>query len=228
MLDPWSAIALSIQVAAIATLASLPLALALGHVLARREFWGKAIVEAVVMLPLVLPPVVTGLLLLKLFGRNSVIGGWFAALGLPLSFSTAAVVLAAAVVGFPLLLRATRTAFELVDVRYEQLSRTLGLRRWPTFLRVTLPLAAPGILAGCVLAFTRALGEFGATVVLAGNIEGQTRTIALAVYALLDAPSEQDAMVPLLGASIGLSLLAVIGHELLLRRHRERLELHRG
>jgi molybdate transport system permease protein len=228
VLDPWSAITLSIQVATIATLLSLPFALALGYVLARREFWGKTIVEAVAMLPLVLPPVVTGLLLLKLLGRNSWIGGMFAALGLPLSFSTAAVVLAAAVVGFPLLLRATRSAFELVDVRYEQLSRTLGLRAWPTFVRVTLPLAAPGILAGCVLSFTRALGEFGATVVLAGNIEGQTRTIALAVYALLDAPSEHDAMVPLLGASVALSLLAVIGHESLLRRHRARLELHRG
>jgi molybdate transport system permease protein len=228
MLDPGAAIVLSIEVAALATLLSLPPAIALGYLLARRDFVGKTLLEAVALLPLVLPPVVTGLLLLRLFGRNSTIGGWFQAIGLPLSFSTAAVVLAAAVVGFPLLLRATRTAFEAVDVRYEQLSRTLGLRRWSTFVRVTLPLAGPGIFAGCILSFARALGEFGATVVLAGNVEGQTRTIALAVYALLEAPTEQASMMPLLVASIGLSFLAVVVHEVLLRRHRARLELHRG
>lgn len=228
MIDPWSAIQLSLEVAAIATVMSLPLAVALGYLLARRDFYGKTLVEAVVLMPLVMPPVVTGLLLLNLFGRRSVVGGWFESLGMPLSFSTAAVVLAAATVGFPLLVRATRTAFESVDVRYEQVSRTLGHAPLSTFFRVTLPLAAPGVLAGSVLSFTRALGEFGATVVLAGNVEGETRTIALAVYALLDTPSEQQTMLPLLAASVVLSVLAVVLHEALLRRHRSRLELHRG
>lgn len=228
VLDPGSAIALSIRAAALATACSLPVAIPLGYGLARRDFVGKTAVEALVLLPLVLPPVVTGLLLLRVFGRRSPIGAWFDAIGLPLSFSTAAVVLAAAVVGFPLLVRTTRTAFEAVDVRYEDVARTLGLGPLATFLRVTLPLAAPGILAGCILSFTRALGEFGATVVLAGNVEGETRTIALAVYALLDAPGATDAMTPLLLASVGLSVVAVAIHEALLRRHRARLEWHRG
>jgi len=228
IVHPASAILLSLQVATVATLGSLPVAVGLGYTLARRDFLGKVWIEAIVLLPLVLPPVVTGLLLLRMFGRRSAVGAWFARMGMPLSFSTAAVVLAAAVVGFPLLVRATRTAFESVDVRYEHLSRSLGLSAWPTFLRVTLPLAAPGIIAGTVLAFTRALGEFGATVVLAGNVEGQTRTIALAVYALLETPKQQPAMTPLLVASIGLSFAAVVLHEALLRRLRARLELHRG
>lgn len=225
-LDPWLAIGLSLRAAALATLLSLPAAIALGHALARRRFLGKALVEAIVLLPLVLPPVVTGLLLLRVFGRRSPIGASLAAAGLPLSFSTGAVVLAAAIVGFPLLVRSTRSAFEAIDVRYEQLSRTLGWGKVSTFVRVSLPLAAPGILAGSVLAFTRALGEFGATVVLAGNVEGDTRTIALAVYTLLDAPRSDPAMRPLLAASVGLSLLAVLVHEVLTRHHLERLGLH--
>lgn len=228
IVDPWAAVRLSVVVATVATVLMLPLATALGLLLARRRFPGKALVEGLVLLPLVLPPVVTGLVLLQVFGRGSPVGRFFAALGLPLSFSTAAAVLAAAVVGFPLLAGAARTAFESVDPRYEQLSRTLGVGRLATFVRVSLPLAAPGLLAGAVLAFARALGEFGATVVIAGNIEGQTRTIALAVYTLLDVPGGETAMAPLLVASLVLSFAAVLGHEALRRRHRRRLELHHG
>lgn len=221
--DPWSAIALSMRVSAIATLISLPLAIGLGYLLARRDFRGKFVVEALVLLPLVLPPVVTGLVLLHVFGRHAWLGSAFAAIGLPLSFSTAAAVLAAAVVGFPLLVRAIRTAFEAVDVRYEDMSRTLGLSAVQTFRRVTLPLAAPGIFAGSILCFARALGEFGATIIVAGNMEGSTRTIALAVYTLLDTPQSDARLVSLLAASIVLSILAVSLHEFLLRRHRRAL-----
>lgn len=178
--------------------------------------------------PMVLPPVVTGLLLLDVVGRRTLLGGWLAARGLPLSFSFAAAVLAALTVGLPLYVWTARAAFQAVDRRYEEVSLTLGVSPGRTFLRVTLPLALPGLAAGMVLAFARGLGEFGATAVLAGNLEGETRTLALAIYSLLEVPDGEAAMRPLLLASVGLSLLALTGYELLLRWQRRRLELDRA
>ena len=224
--DAAAAVRLSVLVGLWCTALGLPLAVAVGWALARGRFPGKALVSGVVLAPMVLPPVVTGLLLLDLLGRQSAVGGALAAAGLPLSFSFAAAVLAALVVGLPLYIWSARAAFEAVDTRLEEVSWTLGVPPWQTFLRVTLPLAVPGLCAGAVLAFARGLGEFGATAVLAGNMAGETRTIALAVYALLDTPGGESATRPLVVASVALSLGALAGYELLVRWQRRRLELH--
>ena len=178
--------------------------------------------------PLVIPPVVTGFLLLSLLGTQAPLGRALAAVGLSVPFTLVGATLAALVVGFPLYVVAVRGAFEVVDPHLEELSWTLGVPPWQTFRRVSLPLALPGIAAGAVLAFARALGEFGATVVLAGNVEGQTRTIALAVYSLLESPTGREAIWVLVGASVVLSLAALLGFEALTRRQRRLLEDRRG
>ena len=219
---------LSLGVGLWCSLLGLPLAVGLGWLLARRSFPGKAVLGTLLLSPMVLPPVVTGLLLLDVVGRRTLLGGWLAARGLPLSFSFAAAVLAALTVGLPLYVWTARAAFQAVDRRYEEVSLTLGVSPGRTFLRVTLPLALPGLAAGMVLAFARGLGEFGATAVLAGNLEGETRTLALATYSLLEVPDGEAAMRSLLLASVGLSLLALTGYELLLRWQRRRLELDRA
>jgi len=226
--DAAAAVRLSLAVGAACAAIGLPLAVALGWLLARRRFPGRPLLGALVLLPMVLPPVVTGLLLLDLLGRRSAVGGWLASHGLPLSFSFAAAVLAALVVGLPLYVWTARAAFDAVDRRLEEVSLTLGVPPGRTFLRVTLPLALPGLAAGMVLAFARGLGEFGATAVLAGNVEGETRTIALAVYSLLEAPDGEAASRPLLAASVVLAVAALAGYELLLRWQRRRLELGDG
>lgn len=223
--DPLLAIQLSVAVGIASTVATLPPALACAWALARWRFRGKSFVSAVMLAPLVLPPVVTGLVLLRAFGRASLVGGWLASLGWPVTFSLTGAVLAASVVGFPLYVIAIRSAFEAVDRRLEEVSWTLGVPPPQTFRRVTLPLALPGIAAGMVLAFARGLGEFGATAVIAGNMEGRTRTIALAVYTLLDAPDGDAALRILLLGSVGLSLCALLGFEALTRWQRRRLEL---
>lgn len=223
--DPLAAIRLSLVVGAVATILGLVPALALAWVLARGRFWGKSLVSALMLTPLVAPPVVTGLVLLRVFGRTTTLGGWLTALGLPVTFSLFGAILAALVVGFPLYVVTIRTAFEAVDPRYEEVSLTLGVRPWATWRRITLPLAFPGIAAGIVLAFARALGEFGATAILAGNMEGRTRTIALAVYALLDMPDGEPQIRTLLAASLALSFAALAGFELLNRWQRRRLDL---
>lgn len=226
MVDPFLAIRLSLIVAAVATVLGLLPALALAWVLARRRFPGKSLLGSLLLAPLVLPPVVTGLLLLQAFGRNSPLGGMLADLGLPMSFSLGGAMLAALVVGFPLYVISIRSAFEAVDPRYEEVSLSLGVPPLATWRRVTLPLALPGIAAGMVLAFARALGEFGATAVIAGNMEGQTRTIALAVYTLLDAPNGETGVRTLVWASILLSVGALMGFEALNRWQRRRLDLN--
>jgi len=226
--DALSAIRLSLAVGAACATLGLPVAIGLGWLLARRRFPGRSVLGTLVLLPMVLPPVVTGLLLLDLLGRRSPLGAWLAAHGLPLSFSFAAAVLAALVVGLPLYVWTARAAFDAVDRRYEEVSLTLGVPPVRTFLRVTLPLALPGLAAGTVLAFARGLGEFGATAVLAGNMEGETRTIALAVYTLLESPDGEAAGRPLLAASVGLAVVALGGYELLVRWQRRRLELDDG
>jgi molybdate transport system permease protein len=209
----------------VSTLATLPLAVACAWVLARGRFRGKSLLSALIFTPLVLPPVVTGLLLLRGLGRNSTVGAWLAAAGWPVSFSLTGAVVAASIVGFPLYVLAIRGAFEAVDPRLEEVSWTLGIPPGRTFSRITLPLALPGVAAGMVLAFARGLGEFGATAVVAGNMEGKTRTIALAVYSLMDAPNGEASIQVLLLASLGLSLAALAGFEGLNRWQRGRLDL---
>jgi molybdate transport system permease protein len=224
----WSAVRLSLFVALLATALGLLPAVGLGWLLARHDFRGKTLVSTLVLSPLVMPPVVTGFLLLTLLGSQSPLGRALASLGLPVPFTILGAAIAAFVVGLPLYVLSIRGAFEAVDAQYEALSWTLGVPPWPTFLRISLPLAMPGIAAGAVLAFARALGEFGATIVLAGNVEGATRTIPLAVYSLLESPSGRDATWVLVGASVALSLLALLGFEALSRRQRRRLEHDRG
>lgn len=225
-LDLAATIRLSLVVALWCTIAALPIAVALGWVLARKRFFGKTIVTAAVMVPMVLPPVVTGLVLLAAFGRKGTFGPLLSALGIEVSFTVLGAVLAATVVGLPLFVMSTRAAFEAVDPAYEELSATLGDRPWRTFVRVTLPLALPGIAGGAVLAFARALGEFGATIVLAGNTS-DTRTISIAIYGLLDRPDAHREVLWLSLASVALSLGALVGYEVLVRRQRRRLELDR-
>lgn len=218
-----SAVWLSLQVGLLAAVLGLLPAMALGYVLARKRFPGHGLVSALVLVPMVLPPVVTGLILLELVGRNTPLGGALAQIGLPLSFSFGGAVLAALVVGLPLYVWSSRAAFTAVDPRLEQLAATLGAPPRQQLWRVTLPLALPGLAAGAVLAFARGLGEFGATAVLAGNIEGETRTISLAVYQLLEDPSAEGVGL-LAAASVALSVGALMAFEGLNRWQHKRLE----
>lgn len=215
-----SPVGLSLLVATCGALLGLAPAIGLGWLLARRSFPGKTVLSALLLSPLVLPPVVTGLLLLRLFGRRGALGPWLSDVGVSIPFTTLGAVIAGLVVGLPLYVIAARTAFEGVDRRLEDVAATLGASPGQVLWRITIPLAWPGLLAGAVLAFARALGEFGATAVLAGDVPGRTRTLSLAVYALLSAPGGEPDAMRLSLVSIGLSVLALMAHELLLRRHR--------
>jgi molybdate transport system permease protein len=206
-----------------ATALLLPLATAVGWWLARGRSRLRPLVSLVVTLPLVLPPVVIGWLLLAVFGRPTPVGGLMYALGLGLPFTPLAATVAAAVVGLPLAVASSRAAFEAVDVRLEEVSQACGEPPWRCFWRVTVPLAAPGLAAGAVLAFARAIGEFGATMVFAGDTPW-TRTLAIAVYAGLDDPGGPS-VVPWVLASGGLGAAALLGHEALVRWQRRRLEV---
>jgi molybdate transport system permease protein len=221
-------VTLSLGVAAWATLVASPFAIAVGWLLARKSFPGKALVSTFVYAPLVLPPVITGFVLLKLLGRRGPVGAWLASHDLSIPFTFAGAVVASVVVGFPLFVAVVRSAFESVDRRHDEVASTLGLPPLRVFLRVTLPLAVPGILAGAVLSFARALGEFGATIVLAGNIEDETRTIPMAVYSYMESASGEGPAWRLVWVSLALCLSAMLGYELLVRRHRRLLELDRG
>jgi len=226
--DTRSAITLSLIVALLATVAGFPVALAAGWLLARLDFPGKALVSTLMLAPLVMPPVVTGFLLLSALGTHSPLGRWLDTVGITIPFTLLGAAVAALVVGLPLYVLSVRNAFEAVDPHYEEVSWTLGVPPARTFRRISFPLALPGIAAGAVLAFARGLGEFGATVVLAGNVEGKTRTIALAVYTLLESPAGRGATWTLVGASVILALVALLGYEALSRRQRRRLEVHDG
>ena len=195
--------------AAAATLIMLPPGVAIAWVLARRRFPGKAIVETLVSLPLVVPPVATGLILLWLFGRRGPIGGPLQALGIDVIFTPRAVVIAMAVMGLPLLVRTARAGFEQVTRRYEQVAETLGAGPWRVFTTITLPLASRTILAGALLGFTRALGEFGATIVVAGSIPGRTRTLAVGIYSYTETGQDRAAAV-LLAVSLAIAFGAVL------------------
>ena len=207
----WAVILLSIRVAVGAVALSLVPGIAAGWLLSRWQHPLRGLVQGLVMLPLVLPPVVTGYLLLYLLGRSRPFGqAWHAWTGGHIAYTTTACVLAAAVVGFPLLVEAIRLSMLAVDPRLEQVSRSLGRGPIDTFLRVTLPLSLPGVASGAVLAFARALGEFGATIVLAGNVTGETRTIPVAVYTLLNVRDGEAAAMRLVGVSVVLALGALL------------------
>ena len=223
----WQALALSARVALCSTLLCLPAGVALGWLLARREFHGKAAIEALVQLPMVLPPVVPGFLLLWVFGRRGPLGAWLEqAFGLVLAFDWKGAVLAAAVMAFPLLVQPVRVAFRLIDVRLEHAATTLGATRWDAFLTIGLPLALPGILAGAVLCFSRGLGEFGATMAFVGNIPGETRTLPLAIYSFMQIPDGESAAMRLAWLSITVAVAALLASHVLTRRVERRLGYH--
>ncbi len=219
----WTAVLLSLRVAVVATLCALPLAIWVAHLLARRDFPGKQVVNGLVHLPLVLPPVVTGYLLLVVFGGNGVIGGWLRDLtGFTFAFRWTGAALAAAIMAFPLMVRAIRLGIEAIDQGLEEAAATLGASRWRIFRTVTLPLILPGVLAGAVLGFAKALGEFGATITFVAAIPGQTQTIPSAIYALLQVPGQEPAVVALVVVSIILAMGALIASEWLARRVRSK------
>ena len=220
----WAAILLSLRVAVVATIVATPIGIAVAWLLARRDFWGKALLDAVVHLPLVLPPVVTGYLLLLSLGRRSLVGGWLADhLGLVFSFRWTGAALACGLMGFPLLVRPIRLSLEAVDRKLEQAASTLGAAPWRVFATITLPLALPGILAGMVLGFAKAIGEFGATITFVSNIPGETQTISSAIYALIQTPDGDAAALRLVGVSIIIATGALIASEWLARRATRRL-----
>lgn len=217
--DEITAIWLSLKVATIATLASLPFAIACAYVLARKDFWGKSIVNGLVHLPLVLPPVVTGYLLLITFGRRGPVGSALeSCCGIVFSFRWTGAALACAVMAFPLVVRAIRLAIEAIDPRLEAAAATLGARPSMVFFTVTLPLALPGILAGAIIGFAKALGEFGATITFVSNIPGETQTIATSIYSYTQAPGGDDNALRLTLVSVAIAMLALIASELLARR----------
>jgi len=203
----------------VAVLLTLPLAYALAWLLARRRFPGRLLLDAAIHLPLVLPPVVTGWLLLLLFGRAGPVGGWLEEqFGITLVFRWTGAALAAAIMALPLMVRAMRLSIEAVDRRLVEAARVLGAPPWRAFLSITLPLSAPGIAAGAMLGFARSLGEFGATITFASNITGETRTLPLAIYSGLQLPGAEAQVARLAVISIVLSIAALVASEMLVRR----------
>jgi molybdate transport system permease protein len=215
----WTAIRLSLKVASVAALASLPLGVLVAYLLARRDFPGKSLVDGIVHLPLVLPPVVTGYVLLILFGKNGPIGAFLhSALGVTLSFRWTGAALACAVMGFPLMVRAIRVAMEAIDPRHEEVARSLGAPPLWVFATVTLPLALTGILSGTVLCFAKALGEFGATITFVSNIPGETQTIPSAIFTYTQSPGGDAGAIRLSLVAIMISLAALFVSNALARR----------
>ncbi len=217
--EEWAAIRLSLRVATVAMVTTLPLGLALAFLLARYDFWGKAILNGVIYLPLVLPPVVTGFLLLVLFGRKGPIGSFLADhFGIVFSFRWTGAALAGAVMGFPLMVRAIRLSIEAVDRRLEAAAGTLGASPIWVFATVTLPLILPGIIAGMILAFAKAMGEFGATITFVSNSPGETQTGPSAIYALTQTPDGDAGAYRLTLISVAVSMTALIASEWLAQR----------
>lgn len=220
----WQVLLLSLKIAGVAILLSLPVSIFVAWILARCQFWGKALFDGIVHLPLVLPPVALGYLLLVTMGRRGIVGQWlYQYLGINFSFNWKGAALASAVVAFPLVVRSIRLAIESIDLRLEHVARTLGASKYRVFVTITLPLAFPGILMGIVLGFARCLGEFGATITFVSNTEGETRTIPLAMYSLLQVPNGEQGAMRLCIISIVLSLIALIISEWLNRWHKRKL-----
>lgn len=211
--DEWRAVALSLRVSLWATALSLPLGIYVAHVLARREFWGKHVLNGLVHLPLILPPVATGYLLLLTFGRKGFVGQYLDMIGIVLAFKWTGAVLAAAVMAFPLMVRAIRLSIEAVDPRLEQAASTLGASPPWVFVTVSLPLILPGIIVGAVLAFAKAMGEFGATITFVSNIPGQTQTLPSAIYSFLQVPGGDPQAFRLVLVSIFVAMTALIVSE---------------
>jgi molybdate transport system permease protein len=217
--DEWTAVELSLRIALVATACALPFGIAIGWLLARRNFWGKTLLDGLVFLPLVLPPVVTGYLLLISFGRKGPIGAFlYDHLGIVFSFRWTGAALACGIMGFPLMIRPIRLALEAIDRRLEDAAATLGANPVRVFFTVTLPLALPGVIAGVMLCFARALGEFGATITFVSNIPGETQTISAAIYTLTQVPGGDAAAGRLVLIAIALALAALIASEWLARR----------
>jgi molybdate transport system permease protein len=209
--EEWRAVALSLRVSFWATLVSLPVGIAVAYVLARYRFWGRQLLNGLVHLPLILPPVVTGYLLLLTFGRKGAVGAFLdQAFGLVFAFRWTGAALAAAVMAFPLMVRAIRMAIEAVDPRLEAAAGTLGASRPWVFVTVTLPLILPGIVAGAILGFAKAMGEFGATITFVANIPGQTQTLPSAIYAYLQVPGGDEAAFRLVLVAIAIAMLALL------------------
>jgi molybdate transport system permease protein len=220
----WTAIALSLRVAVVSTLIALPFGIVIATLLARASFWGKSALDALVHLPLVLPPVVTGYLLLITFGRKAPVGAFLDDhFGVVFSFRWTGAALACGIMAFPLMVRAIRLSIEAIDQRLEHAAATLGANRVWTFATVTLPLALPGIIAGMMLAFARALGEFGATITFVSNIPGETQTISAAIYTLTQVPGGDAAALNLVIVAIVISFAALLASEWFARRAAARL-----
>ena len=214
----WQAVALSLRVSLWATLASLPLGVFVAYALARWAFPGKQIVNGLVHLPLILPPVVTGYLLLLTFGTRGPVGGFLQEFGIVFAFRWTGAALAAGVMAFPLMVRAIRLSIEAVDVKLEQAGATLGASAPFVFATVTLPLIAPGIIAGAILAFAKAMGEFGATITFVSNIPGQTQTLPTAIYAFLQVPGQEGSALRLVAISVVVAMAALLLSETVARR----------
>ena len=226
MLSPeeWQAVALSLKVAFWATLISLPFAVFVAYALARWTFPGRQLLSGLVHLPLILPPVVTGYLLLLTFSPRAPVGAFLGDLGIVFAFRWTGAVLAAAIMAFPLMVRAIRLSLESVDVKLEQASATLGASPFWVFATVTLPLTVPGILTGSILAFAKAMGEFGATITFVSNIPGETQTLPTAIYSFLQVPGGEDSALRLVILSVIVSMGALIASEILSRRIARRME----
>jgi molybdate transport system permease protein len=222
--DEWQAVALSLRVSFWATIASLPLGILVAHVLARWSFPGKQILNGLVHLPLILPPVATGYLLLLTFGTRGPIGGFLQdTFGIVFAFRWTGAALAAGVMAFPLMVRAIKLSIEAVDPRLEQAGATLGASRPWVFLTVTLPLILPGIIAGAILAFAKAMGEFGATITFVSNIPGETQTLPLAIYAFLQVPGGEASALRLVAISVAVAMAALLLSEVVASRVARRI-----
>ena len=217
--EEWTAVRLSLLVAITAMAASLPPGIAIAWLLARGRFWGKSLVDTLVHLPLIMPPVVTGYLLLILFGRRGPIGEFLEqTFGIVFAFRWTGAALACAVMGFPLMVRAIRLSIEAVDTRLESAAGTLGANPLWIFATITLPLCLPGVIAGAILSFAKSMGEFGATITFVSNIPGETQTLPSAIYTLTQVPGGDAGALRLTAISIAISMLALLGSELLARR----------
>lgn len=224
--EEWTAVRLSLRVALVATLVGLPLGIAIAAALARGRFWGHSLLNGIVLLPLILPPVVTGYILLILFGRRGPVGAFLADhFGIVFSFRWTGAALACGVMGFPLLVRAIRLSIEVVDARLEEAAGTLGANRAWVFLTVTLPLIVPGIITGIILCFAKAMGEFGATITFVSNIPGETQTLPSAIYTFTQVPGGDTGALRLTVVSVAISMLALLASEMMARFANRRLDV---
>ena len=221
--EAWQAVFLSLKVSFWAVIIAVPLAVFVAFLLARYKFWGKPVLNGLVHMPLILPPVVTGYLLLILFGINGLIGSFLDQFGIRIAFRWSGAALAAAIMAFPLIVRTVRLSIEAVDPKLEEAAKTLGAGRVFVFITITLPLILPGILAGSVLGFAKAMGEFGATITFVSNIPGQTQTIPSAIYAFLQAPGREAAAIWLVCISIGIAFAALVLSEFVAKHLAERI-----